>query len=104
MEEDLSAPYPGYGLGALDAFDGYVSYRILDEDRSPRDRGNAIADRSLALELHITQDLGLGMMLWMSHFFRKRDGRTPAPALSPETLQYVAKEGYFCREPYLPET
>ena len=28
MQEDLSAPYPGYGLGALDAFDGYVSYRI----------------------------------------------------------------------------
>ena len=27
MKEDLSAPYPGYGFGALDAFDGYVSYR-----------------------------------------------------------------------------
>jgi hypothetical protein len=27
MNEDLSAPYPGYGFGALDAFDGYVSYR-----------------------------------------------------------------------------
>ena len=25
MKEDLSGPYPGYGLGALDAFDGYVS-------------------------------------------------------------------------------
>ena len=24
MEEDLAAPYPGYGLGAMDAFDGYV--------------------------------------------------------------------------------
>ncbi len=31
MKEDLSGPYPGYGLGALDAFDGYVSYRLLDE-------------------------------------------------------------------------
>lgn len=31
MKEDLSGPYPGYGLGALDAFDGYVSYRILSE-------------------------------------------------------------------------
>src|SRR5205823_6405520 len=29
MEEDLSAPYPGYGLGAMDAFDGYVSYKLL---------------------------------------------------------------------------
>src|SRR2546423_13694759 len=30
MKEDLSGPYPGYGLGALDAYDGYVSYRLLD--------------------------------------------------------------------------
>ena len=27
MEEDLSAPYPGYGFAGLDALDGYVSYR-----------------------------------------------------------------------------
>src|SRR3954467_9173981 len=32
MEEDLSGPYPGYGLGAMDAYDGYVAYRMLDED------------------------------------------------------------------------
>jgi hypothetical protein len=32
MKEDLSGPYPGYGFGALDAFDGYVSYRLLDEE------------------------------------------------------------------------
>jgi hypothetical protein len=31
MKEDLSGPYPSYGFGALDAFDGYVSYRLLDE-------------------------------------------------------------------------
>src|SRR5438105_135092 len=31
MQEDLSGPYPGYGLGALDAFDGYIAYRLLDE-------------------------------------------------------------------------
>ena len=31
MEEDLSGPYPGFGLGALDAFDGYIAYRALDE-------------------------------------------------------------------------
>ena len=31
MKEDLSAPYPGYGLGAMDAFDGYVAFRMLDE-------------------------------------------------------------------------
>ena len=31
-QEDLSGPYPGYGLGAMDAYDGYVAYRMLDED------------------------------------------------------------------------
>ena len=32
MREDLSGPDPGFaGFGALDAFDGYVSYRLLDE-------------------------------------------------------------------------
>ena len=25
MNEDLGRPYPGYGFGALDAFDGYIS-------------------------------------------------------------------------------
>ena len=28
----MSAHYPGYGFGALYAFDGYVSYRLLDEE------------------------------------------------------------------------
>ena len=37
MEEDLSGPYPGYGFGALDAFDGYVSYRLLDETALARE-------------------------------------------------------------------
>ena len=37
MREDLSGPYPGYGLGALDAFDGYVSYRLLDERELARE-------------------------------------------------------------------
>src|SRR3954462_6388222 len=32
MKEDLSGPYPGYGLGAMDAYDGYVGYRLLDSD------------------------------------------------------------------------
>src|SRR5436190_16223686 len=30
MQEDLSGPYPGYGLGSMDAYDGYISYRALD--------------------------------------------------------------------------
>ena len=70
MKEDLSGPYPGYGFGALDAFDGYVSYRLLDEKRLAQEIGEmrAIIDRT-AGDLVITQDLGLGMMLWMTQFF-----------------------------------
>src|SRR3954451_10376020 len=70
MKEDLSAPYPGYGLGALDAFDGYVSYRLLDEDALAPE----IAEMASLIEwsyqqLEIDQDLGLGMMLWLAHFY-----------------------------------
>ena len=32
MKEYLSGPYPGFGLGALDALDGYEVYRLLDEE------------------------------------------------------------------------
>jgi hypothetical protein len=70
MKEDLSGPYPGYGFGALDAFDGYVAYTALDATAL----ADEIADMHRLIEqsapdLHITQDLGLGMMLWMTQFF-----------------------------------
>src|SRR4029078_5413805 len=70
MKEDLSGPYPGYGFGALDAFDGYVSYRLLDEQTLGYEIAEMkeIIDKT-APDLVITQDLGLGMMLWMTHFF-----------------------------------
>jgi hypothetical protein len=74
MAEDLSAPYPGYGLGAMDAFDGYVSYRLLGEAELAAE----IADMKALIEgqyrhLDIDQDLGLGMMLWLAHFFPEED-------------------------------
>src|SRR5215211_3857789 len=70
MKEDLSGPYPGYGLGAMDAYDGYVSYRMLDEEALVPE----IAQMRDLMErdwrtLDIDQDLGLGMMLWLAHFF-----------------------------------
>ena len=70
MKEDLSGPYPGYGFGALDAFDGYVSYRLLDEQALANEIAEMkeIIDKT-APDLVITQDLRLGMMLWMTHFF-----------------------------------
>jgi hypothetical protein len=70
MEEDLSGPYPGYGLGAMDAFDGYISYRLLGE----AELADEIAEMKALIErqyrsLVVDQDLGLGMMLWLAHFF-----------------------------------
>ena len=106
MQEDLSGPYPGFGLGALDAFDGYVSYRLLDEAALARE----IADmrtlvESSAPELVITQDLGIGMMLWMSHFFAAEPwARIQQPRCLAVLDRMWRKEGYFCREPHLPET
>ena len=67
MQEDLSGPYPGYGFGALDAFDGYVSYRLLDEQALAREIGEMYAlIKRTAGDLVITQDLGLGMILWLA--------------------------------------
>lgn len=101
MKEDLSGPYPGYGLGALDAFDGYVSYRLLDETALDAQ----IADMRLLIEqsaphLHITQDLGLGMMLWMTQFFPRERWAVTQQARCLATLDGMwVDQGYFCREP-----
>src|SRR5581483_9304198 len=74
MQEDLSAPYPGYGFGALDAFDGYVSYRCLDEKAVAREIAEMRALSDAAAELLvITQDLGLGMMVLMTDIFAEEN-------------------------------
>lgn len=106
MKEDLSGPYPGYGLGALDAFDGYVSYRLLDE----KELASEIAEMKALLDaqyrdLIITQDLGIGMMLWMSHFFPEEEWARVQRGRCLHTLDvmWVDPPGYFCREPMLPE-
>lgn len=104
MKEDLSGPYPGYGLGALDAFEGYISYRCLDEKTLCREivEMKALVDLS-APELFITQDLGLGMMLWMTHFFP--DEEWAVSQWSRCLRQFDAmwqKDSHFCREPELP--
>ena len=105
MNEDLSGPYPGYGFGALDAFDGYVSYRLLDETALSRE----IAEMRLLIEqsspdLVITQDLGLGMMLWMAQFFPDEGWagtqKTRCLAMLDQMWVPTGKDGgYFCREP-----
>ena len=105
MQEDLSAPYPGFGFGALDAFDGYVSYRCLDENALAHELADmrALIDATAA-GLRITQDLGLGMMLWLTHFFPAEDWAVAQRRRSLAMLELMWREdGYFCREPDLPQ-
>jgi hypothetical protein len=106
MNEDLDAPYPGYGIGALDAFDGYVAYRMLDETELLHEIGDMKALIDLTVnELSITQDLGLGMMLWLAHFFPDEEW---AEIQNPRCISMLnnmwQSQGYFCREPSHRET
>ena len=56
-----------------------------------------------APDLVITQDLGLGMMLWMTHFFPKERWAVIQRSRCLTVLDRMwSDEGYFCREPYLP--
>ena len=105
MKEDLSAPYPGYGFGALDAFDGYVSYRLLDEESLATE----ISEMKTLIEgqyreLDVDQDLGLGMMLWLAHFFPKEGWASAqtARALAALDRLWVDPPGFFGRASYAP--
>jgi hypothetical protein len=104
MKEDLSAPYPGYGFGALDALDGYVSYRCLDEQQLSDEIEDMkyLVDRTMPATV-ITQDLGLGMMLWMTHFFPDEEWSKIQRLRCLRILDLMwNEEGYFCREPGQP--
>jgi len=103
MKEDLSGPYPGFGLGGLDAFDGYVAYRLLDE----RALAGPIRDMREIMdiaypEMHITQDLALGMMLWLCHVFPGEQWARVQRSRCLATLDrmWIDPPGYFCREPH----
>jgi len=106
MQEDLSAPYPGYGLGSMDAYDGYVAYKLLAPDVLSRE----IAQMSALIEagyrsLTIDQDLGLGMMLWLCHFFPEEPWAMLQKTRSLEQLTrlWIDSDGYFCRQSGWPE-
>ena len=105
MKEDLSAPYPGYGFGALDAFDGYVSYRLLDEaELAPEiDDMRALIETQYR-DLDVDQDLGLGMMLWLAHFFPAEEWARvqTARALAALDRLWVDPPGFFGRASYAP--
>jgi hypothetical protein len=103
MEEDLSAPYPGYGLGAMDAFDGYVSYKLLSETELAREIAEMRAIMEQQYEvLRIDQDLGLGMMLWLAHFFPHEDWAVVQREQSLAVLDFLWTDppGFFARASY----
>lgn len=106
LREDLGGPYPGYeGFGALDAFDGYVSYRLLDEQAlAPQIADMLRLLEQIAPELAIGQDLGLGMMLWMTHFFPDEGWAVTQRNRSLGILDRLwVEDGYFCRGHGLPD-
>lgn len=122
MAEDLTGPYLGYGLGALDAFDGYVSYRLINDtlggDPLAREIGQMrdLIDRQWG-GLRVDQDLGLGMLLWLAHWFRDDPGEPWADVLTRSSLETLdsmwqpdlrvgedgGKGGYVARFPYEPQ-
>jgi hypothetical protein len=107
MREDLAGPYPGYGFGALDAYDGYVSYRLLDEKALALETAEmrALMERDWRT-LAIDQELGLGMMLWLAHFFPDEPWAKlqTQRALQTLDLMWIDPPGYFCRAPALRST
>jgi hypothetical protein len=107
MTEDLSAPYPGYGLGGMDAYDGYVVYRLLDEHALAPEitQMRELIERDWRT-LEIEQDLGLGMMLWLTHFF-PNEAWAHAQSLRAQQMlasMWVDPPGYFARAPQQPAT
>ena len=60
-----------------------------------------LIDRT-ALDIFITQDLGLGMMLWMTQIFPEEGWARVQKARCLGILDEMwIDEGYFCREPEL---
>lgn len=101
MQEDLSGPYPGYGLGSMDAYDGYVAYKLLAPDalaEEIREMQQLIS--ATHASLFIDQDLGLGMMLWLCHFFPDERWAMIQGKRSLLHLRqlWVEPPGYFCRQ------
>jgi len=104
MQEDLSRSYPGHGLGALDPFHGLTVYRLLDPQELEHeiDEMKHLVERSWRT-LRITQDLGLGVMLWLTHFFPGEEWAATQRSRSLAMLDHLWVEppGYFAREPGL---
>ncbi len=100
MREDLSVPDAMSGWGGLDPFHGYVVYRFLDPDVLEReiDEMRGLIEKSY-WGLSVTQDLGLGMMLWFTHFHPEEPWAVRMRDRSLQTLGRLWREtGYFARD------
>lgn len=105
MKEDLSGPYPGYpGYSGLDMFGGYVVYRLADEHALSAE----IADMEQLISrtykgFRASQDLGLGMSLWLAHFFPDEEWARVVRQRSLDILGMMWRDhddqsGYFIRD------
>src|SRR5204863_8301788 len=85
------------------AFDGYVSYKLLGERELSGEIAEmrALMDRQYAT-LDIDQDLGLGMMLWLAHFFPEEEWAKVQRerCLAALDFLWVDPPGYFGRASY----
>ena len=111
MADPLSWPIRSCPVNLIDpvqhAYDGYVAYRMLDEEALAPE----IAQMRDLMErdwrtLKIDQDLGLGMLLWLVHFFPGEPwAKTQTKrALATLDTMWIDPPGYFCRTPWLGET
>lgn len=108
MLEDLSAPYPGYGLGGLDFYDGYVVYNSVD----PAVLSSEIGDMYSLIQkdfhqFSCRQDLGLGETLWMVHHCPDEPWSQVLKERSIKQLDAMwipqgEGKGFFCRHPSSP--
>ncbi|HKJ69424.1 MAG TPA: hypothetical protein VKA68_15815 [bacterium] len=102
MQEDLSGPEPGFGFGALDHFQGYVIYTLLAPRVLSRERQQmqTLIEKTYK-SLQIDQDLGLGIMLWLTHFLQDDRWAKTQQKRSLKMLRnlWVNPPGYFCRSP-----
>ena len=109
MAEDLSGPEPGFGLGGLDPYQARAVYRYLDAGTGELQaelRDVATLIEAGWRDLVITQDLGLGMMLWSAHRCRDEGWGVEHVDRSLAVLDrmWIDPPGYVCREPGALET
>jgi hypothetical protein len=96
MMQDLSVPYPGLSFGALDAIDGYNSYRCLGEGPLSQDIAelNPPIDLS-ALELLLLKIWVLGWDDQAFHLLKREMGCNTAVSLPQAARRNVAERSLF---------